>query len=529
MSPAGVGASASLTTWLCFLAMCLGMFMAILDIQIVVTSLPAIASSLGIPESRMSWIQTTYLVAEVVAIPLTGVLTRALSLRGLFLIAIAVFTVASVACAMATGFDSLVAARAVQGLAGGCLIPLVFSSVFLLFPVRQQGVATTIAGALAVLAPTLGPVIGGYITETATWPWLFLVNVGPGIVAFAVAARFAPRTGSNPALLRQLDWMAVVCLAVGLGALEIALKDAPAHGWTSPVSLALLATFAIAAAGFFARSLRHAMPVVDLRLMADRNFSIACASSFLFGIGLFSAVYLMSVFLALVRDHGPLTIGTIMLVTGATQLFIAPLVVQLELRYDARYLTALGFGTFAVGLAMSGWQTRMTDFDEMFGAQVVRGVGIMLCLIPPTRLALGMLPAARVPDGSALFNLMRNLGGAIGIALVDTVIWQRTGHHANALADKLRAADPAAAKFVGIPLHLLPAPGRVPTAEEVKLAEPLVKAAGLTMAINEAWLLVAAITAVGLLIIPFAKRQGHTPVGSEMPAKRGGTRTQLMR
>ncbi|MEM7045265.1 MAG: MFS transporter, partial [Pseudomonadota bacterium] len=182
------GAAATLAVWLGFFAMCAGMFMAILDIQVVVTSLPTIQAALGVEKSLISWVQTAYLIAEVIAIPLTGFLTRALTMRGLFVAALGLFTLASAACAASTSFSMLVTARVVQGFAGGMLIPLVFSAVFLLFPVRQQATATTIAGVLAVLAPTVGPIVGGWITETWSWPWLFLINLGPGVLALVIVA-----------------------------------------------------------------------------------------------------------------------------------------------------------------------------------------------------------------------------------------------------------------------------------------------------------------------------------------------------
>src|SRR5271165_2515549 len=167
-------------TWFGFAMMCIGMFMAILDVQVVATSLPVIQGALGIPQDQMSWVQTAYLVAEVIAIPLTGVLTRTLSMRWLFVVAISIFTVASFGCAISMHFGTLVAWRVLQGFSGGTLIPAVFSAVFLLFPVRRQGVATMLAGVLAVLAPTIGPIVGGWITETYSWHWLFLINILPG-------------------------------------------------------------------------------------------------------------------------------------------------------------------------------------------------------------------------------------------------------------------------------------------------------------------------------------------------------------
>ena len=448
---------AGLLTWLGFSAMCLGMFMAILDIQVVVTSLPAIQSALGVPKDMISWVQTAYLIAEVIAIPLTGFLTRALTMRGLFVVALSLFTLASVACAASTSFDMLVTARVVQGFAGGVLIPLVFSAVFLLFPVRRQALATTIAGVLAVLAPTVGPVVGGWITETYSWPWLFLINVAPGVLAVLVVGRCLPAERPVLAHLRTLDGMSLLFLALGLAALEIGLKEAPARGWSSGLVLGLLVIALLSGASFARRMLGASeksgdqRPLVDLSLLRERDFAIGCLLSFVFGIGLFGSVYLMPVFLGFVRDHGAFGIGQVMLVTGVAQLLAAPIAVQLERRIDARLLTACGFALFALGLAMSTMQTAGTDFEEMFWPQLVRGAAIMLCLVPPTRLALGPLPPERVADGSGLFNLMRNLGGAIGLALIDTVIYARAPIHGEALADRLKQGDIEAGRIVGLP------------------------------------------------------------------------------
>ena len=499
-------AAASMRTWFGFTAMCLGMFMAILDIQIVVTSLPAIRDALAINAQSMSWIQTSYLIAEIIAIPITGFLTRALSMRRLFIIALSVFVLASMACALAPGFHALLVARAVQGFAGGCLIPLVFSAVFLLFPPRTQGLATTVAGVLAVLAPTLGPTVGGYITQTYSWPWLFLINVIPGLAALAVALCTLAVTSHDPQLLRRLDWRSLVLLALALAALEVALKEGPQRGWGSTIVLSLSTVFIACAWGFIRRTLWHDEPVTQLHLLRDRNFALACALSFVFGAGLFSSVYLMPVFLGLVRHHGPLTIGLIMLVTGVAQLLAAPIAAYLESRVDARFLTASGFLLFAVGLGLSGLQTRDTDFDGMFWPQVIRGVAIMFCLIPPTRLALGLLHAHQIPDGSALFNLMRNLGGAIGIAAVDTIIWQRAPLHAEQLARQILAGHEAAARFVGIPTQLLSQAGSGVSAGQMSLAMPMIENAGLVLAINDAWLMLAVLTASALCLITAATK-----------------------
>ena len=380
----------TLRTWAGFMLMCLGMFMAILDIQIVATSLPTIQQALGIGVDQMSWVQTAYLTAEIVAIPLTGALTRLMGMRRLFVTAVSIFTLASAGCAASNGFTSLIACRVVQGFAGGTLIPTVFAAVFLLFPHRAQGLATTIAGVVAVFAPTIGPIVGGWLTQTYSWHWLFLVNIVPGLIAAGGAAALLQRRAFDWRELRLVDGAALLALAVSLVALEIGLKDAPDLGWGSGRVLALLALFALGTVLFVGKTLRAGKPLVELRAFENRNFTIGCILSFVLGVGLFGSTYLMPFFLGLVRGFGALQIGEIMLVTGIAQLLAAPVAVALEQRVDARLLTLLGFALFATGLGLSAFQTRDTGFDGMLIPQILRGSAIMFCLLPPTRMALGL-------------------------------------------------------------------------------------------------------------------------------------------
>ena len=453
--------------------------MAVLDIQVVVTSLPEISAALAIEPDRRSWVQTAYLIAEVIAIPLTGLLTRVLSLRRLFVGALCLFTLASTCCAASNGFAALIAGRIVQGFAGGVLIPAVFSAVFLLFPVRQQGIATTLAGVMAVLAPTVGPLVGGWITQTWSWHWLFLINVLPGLVAAALAAGFLPREAGHYGEARAIDGMGLGLMATALAALEVGLKEAPKQGWTSVYVLGLLALSLLAGIVFVWRSLAQRQSVVDLGALADRNFAVGCWLSFTLGIGLYGSTYLMPVFLSFVREHGPLEIGTIML---------------------------FGFSLFAVGLGWSALQTWESDFDAMLGPQILRGVAIMFCLLPPTRLALGHFAPERVADASGLFNLMRNLGGAIGLALIDTVIFSRAPVLAERLGQRLKAGDVTVAPLLGIPSETVAsASTRTVDAAMIEAVRPLVERAGLVEAINEAWLMMAAITALALLALPFVR------------------------
>src|SRR5206468_3985524 len=239
---------ARVATWFGFTLMCVGMFMAILDIQVVATSLPTIQNALAISPDAMSWIQTAYLIAEVIAIPLTGWLTRALTLRWLFVIAVFVFTLTSIGCAFSGNFASLVTFRILQGFSGGTLIPAVFTGIFLLFPARSHPIAGTMAGIVAVLAPTVGPVVGGWITHHYSWPWLFLVNVIPGIVAALAIPFLLPRVRSRLNQLRNLDVFSLALMALAPACLEIGLKQAPHSGWFSAICIGLFALCVISAA-----------------------------------------------------------------------------------------------------------------------------------------------------------------------------------------------------------------------------------------------------------------------------------------
>jgi MFS transporter, DHA2 family, multidrug resistance protein len=498
---------ASAATWLGFALMCLGMFMAILDIQVVATSLPAIQGALQISRDAMSWIQTAYLIAETIAIPLTGLLTRALTLRWLFVSAISLFTLASVGCAFSSDFVTLVLFRVVQGFAGGALIPAVFSAVFLLFPLALHPIATTFAGIVAVMAPTIGPVVGGWITENWSWHWLFLINVAPGFVAGFVSPFLLPAEKPDINELFSLDRTSLVLMAVALATLELGLKQAPQDGWLSPRCALLFLASGATAVTFALRTLKAAHPVVQLSTLRARDFAIGCALSFCLGVGLFGSVYLMPVHLAYVRRHDAFEIGTIMLVTGIAQLLTAPVAGALESRCDPRKLSAFGFGLFALGLGLSALQSRVADFDEMFWPQILRGIAIMFCLLPPTRLALGTLTAAQVPDASGLFNLMRNLGGAIGIALIDTILYGRTIGHGLALRDRLVAGDVTAAQAIGLDVQLfLHRPPNVSDATVEAYVRPMVERAAFATSVNEAWTLLAVVALIGLLLISLTRK-----------------------
>jgi MFS transporter, DHA2 family, multidrug resistance protein len=503
---------ATLGLWLGYGALCVGMFMAILDIQVVVTSLSVIEKALNIGADRMSWVQTTYLIAEVISIPLTGLLIRIFTIRWLFAGAITAFTLASIGCALSFNFISLIMFRIMQGFAGGVLIPLVFSAIFLLFGKGlKQTVATTIGGLLAVLAPTFGPLTGGWITENYSWHWLFLINVAPGVLTLIIGIFTLPKGRTSLGLFKTLDWLSLVYISAGLAALLIGLKQAPSDGWSSPIVLGLFALVMLCAV----LTLKRPSPAVSFVLLRDRNLAFGCSLSFILGFGLFGSVYIMPLFLAFVHGMTPLSIGMVILVTGIAQLLSAPLTVQIDRFMDARMLSAIGFLAFATGLGLSGFQTIATGYNEMFWPQVIRGSFVALCILPSIRFALGFIPRENIADASGLFNLSRNLGGAIGIALIDTIVFSRGPDHADTIMGLLNTNPGEAAGLMGLAVADLPDPQDPSGLMGIM---DIIQQASLTMAINEAWLVMAGVTALALVVLAVMgpiRESDTTIVGSQ--------------
>jgi len=494
--------------WLGFAAMCLGMFMAVLDIQVVASSLTAIQTALHIPMAQLGWIQTAYLMAEVVAIPLTGILTRALSLRILFALAISGFVIASLACAMSPTFEFLIAARVVQGFFGGMLIPSVFTAVFVLIPRPHQVLATTMAGVAALLAPTLGPLLGGWLTETQSWHWIFLINIAPGAIVVLTVLLALKAEAADIRALKHLDYPTLLLFAIFLAGLQWLLNEGPRRHWHGGSVLGLAALCAAACAFGIHRGLSVAHPFVHLTRFRHRGFALGCGLSFVLGAGLYGSVYLLAIFLGLVRGHTPLAIGMILVVSGAAQLVTAPVAAWAETRADARLLTAFGFALFGLGLIANGFTTITSDFDALFWPQVMRGLAVMFCLLPATRLALDVWPQDQVAEASGLFNLMRNLGGAIGIAAIDTMLNERTPGHVASLVARLRAGDAKAAALAGLPTQLFHGRPMGPVDPVTQaLIEPMVRRAALTQSCNEAWWILGGLFLLSLLLLPAMRRQ----------------------
>jgi DHA2 family multidrug resistance protein len=434
-----------------FLIMVFGMFMSILDIQIVSASLTDIQAGLSASSSEVSWVQTAYLIAEVIAIPLSGFLSRALGTRLLFALSASGFTIASFLCGFASSIEQMILWRAIQGFLGAGMIPTVFASAYTVFPRSKFHIVGPIIGLVATLAPTIGPTVGGFITDAMSWHWLFFINVVPGIGITIGVLALVDFDQPNFELLDRFDWFGLIAMAGFLGALEYVLEEGPQYEWLQDTSVAVCAAVcAVSAIAFFARVLTAEEPIVYIRAFTDRNFAVGCLISFCVGIGLYGLTYIYPRYLSEVRGYSALMIGETMFVSGVTMFLTAPIVGRLMLKVDMRLIIATGLIIFALGSWEMTWITRDYDFYELLVPQILRGIGMMFAMVPTNNIALGTLPPDRVKNASGLFNLTRNLGGAVGLAIINQVLNDRTDLHISRLQDRVNWGNATATETLNL-------------------------------------------------------------------------------
>ena len=493
---------------LAFATMCIGMFIALLDIQIVSASLRDIGGGLSAGADDTTWVQTSYLIAEIIVIPLSGWLASVMSTRWLFAASALGFTLTSLLCGLAWNIQSMIAFRALQGFLGGSMIPMVFTTAFMYFDGRQRVIAAATIGAIASLAPTLGPMVDGWITDMLSWQWLFYINLLPGLVVTAVVPLMVRVDKPDLSLLKGADYLSMALLAVFLGCLEYTLEEGPRWNWFGDTTIAITAwTAALTGIAFIARSLTVARPIVDLRALKDRNFALGSLFSFITGIGIFATIYLTPLFLGRVRGYGALDIGLAVFSTGVFQVMSIPLYAFLASRFDLRWILFAGLALFALSM----WEFMPITHDwgahQLLLPQALRGMAQQLSVPPVVTLALGALPPARLKLASGLFNLMRNLGGAIGIAACATVLNDRTNLHFQRLAERLHDGNEAMSGFLasaGAPLSSLPS-GEAATAALRQLWSLTYREA-LTMTFSDAFLLVMVCFVAALLFVPLLRR-----------------------
>src|SRR3954454_1886543 len=366
--------------WLAVIGSIIGAFIAVLNIQITNASLPDIQGAIGAGIDDGAWISTSYLVAEIVVIPLTGFLTPVFSLRRYLLANTVLFLAMSVACAFAQNLEQMIVMRALQGFFGGVLIPLAFTITLTMLPRSKQPIGLAMFAMSATFAPAIGPTIGGYLTETYGWQYIFYVNLVPGAIMLAALLPSLPRAPMQLGLLRDGDWPGIATLAIGLASLQTVLEEGNKDDWFgSPFIVRLSLVAAVSLSLFIWIELTTPRPLLNLRLLLRRNFGLGSISNVILGLALYGSVYLLPTYLSQMQAYNAQQTGEVLAWTGFPQLLLIPLVPQLMKSVDPRIVIGVGFALFAVSNFMNIYMTNDYAADQLFWPNVIRAFGQALC------------------------------------------------------------------------------------------------------------------------------------------------------
>jgi DHA2 family multidrug resistance protein len=432
---------ASFATWVAVLAGMIGAFMAILNIQITNASLLDIEGGIGTGVDNGAWVSTAYLIGEIVVIPLTGYLSRVFSFRVYMIVSTAAFALFSMACAFAHDLGSMIAMRGLQGFAGGVLIPMAFTMVVTKLPKPQQPIGLAMFALAVTFAPAIGPTIGGYLTENYGWQTIFFINTAPSLVMIAALWATLEREPMQLGLLKEGDWSGIIAMTIGLSALQTLLEEGNKDDWFgSPFIVKLAVTAAVALSAFLVIELKVKKPLVDLRLLRNRNFAIGTLANSFVGFGLFGSIYVLPQYLAQVQGYNAEQIGLVLAWTGLPQLIIIPFVPKLMKLFDVRYLGIFGISLFALSCFMNTQMSFEYSGDQFFLPNIVRAIGQALILTPLTAIATVEIAPKDAANASGLFNMFRNLAGAIGTAALETIITKREQFHSNIIGQSVTMA-----------------------------------------------------------------------------------------
>ncbi|PIS99387.1 DSBA oxidoreductase [Bradyrhizobium nitroreducens] len=434
----------SARTWIAVIGATLGAFMAVLNIQIVNASLADIQGAIGAGIDDGGWISTSYLIAEIVVIPLSGWLAQVFSIRIYLLSNAVLFLLLSAACALAQDLPQMIVLRAVQGFTGGVLIPMAFTLIITLLPRGKQPVGLALFALSATFAPAIGPTIGGYLTENFGWEYIFYVNLVPGAVMVGMLWYALEAKPMKLALLREGDWAGIITMAIGLSALQTVLEEGNKDDWFGSPFIVKLSVIAVAAlTAFFIIELTVKKPLLNLRLLARRNFGFGMLANFLLGVALYGSVFILPQYLARIQGYNAEQIGMVLAWTGLPQLVLIPLVPRLMQKFDARIVIGVGFVLFSASNFMNIYMTSDYAADQLLWPNVVRAIGQALVMAPLSAVATAGIEAENAGSASGLFNMMRNLGGAVGIALLQTVLTKREQYHSNVLMQSVSVFEQA--------------------------------------------------------------------------------------
>ncbi|MBJ2293667.1 multidrug efflux MFS transporter [Pseudomonas sp. MF5691] len=449
MEADGRTSNVSFRAWVAVIGGLFGCFMAGMNVHVTSAALPEIEGALGATFEEGSWISTAYLVAEIIMIPLTAWLVQVFSLRRVMLWGSGVFLVASVACSMAPNLPVMIIIRVIQGAAGAVLIPLSFQLIITELPASKIPLGMALFSLANSVAQAAGPSIGGWLTDVYSWRWIFYLQLFPGIALLAAVAWSIDRQPMNLGLLRQGDWLGIACMVLGLGALQIVLEEGGRKDWFGS---AFIGWMSVAAAmglvGFVSRQLWGRKSFINLRLLAHYNFGVASVAMFIFGASTYGLVFLVPNYLSQMQGYNASEIGVSLIAYGLVQLVLAPFLPRLMKWLSAKNLVASGFAIMALGCWMGAHLSADSASNVIIPSIVVRGIGQPLIMVALSVLAVHGLAKAQSGSASAVFSMLRNLGGAVGTALLAQLVVVREQVHSARIGESLSIFEPALQQYL---------------------------------------------------------------------------------
>jgi len=435
--------------WLIAPLVALAAFMEIMDISIANVALPHIAGSLSASQNESTWVLTSYLVTNAIVMPISGWLANRFGRKRLFITCIAGFTLASLACGFAPNLASLIVLRALQGAAGGGLQPVGQAILNDSFPPEKRGMASAIYGIAAVVAPTVGPTLGGWLTDSYDWRWIFLINVPVGVVLILLVQSMIHDRGPTRASRGlSVDWLGFGFVALSLGCLQVVLDRGQDADWFGST---LITTLMVISAGAFVllawRELRHEHPMVDLRLMRDPGFAVTFLLMLMLGFMLFGSTFLIPAYAQQLMGYRAIDAGLVLTPGGIATILLMPLVGRSLNKVDLRLLTAVGLIVGGVSLWLMTNLYLDASFRTLMWLRVLQSLSLPFLFLPINALAFRDIPPDKTNDASALINLARNFGGSIGIAFASTLLTRRAQFHQSRLVEQLQPLNPAYTDF----------------------------------------------------------------------------------
>jgi MFS transporter, DHA2 family, multidrug resistance protein len=509
----------SFRDWVAVFGAILGAFMAVLDIQITNASLPDIQGGIAASLDEGTWISTSYLVAEIITIPLTPWLSEIFSTRRYLIGNCLLFLGFSVLCGMSTSLGMMIVCRAGQGFTGGVFIPTAMTIVLRCLPLSKRPIGLALFGITATFAPAIGPTVGGWLTETLSWHWIFYINLIPGALLIWTIGYGLQRDEMHLDRLWGGDWLGIVCMGIGFGSLITMLEEGQRKDWFgNPLIRGTAILAAIFIPAFLIIEFLHKRPFINLRLFKDKAFASASLMGFLMGLALYGTVYLLPVYLAQIQGYNALQIGEVIMWLGLPQLAIFPFV-PLAMRYfDARVIVGFGLMLFAISCFMNAYLTHDWAIQQLKWSQLVRAAGQPFIITPLSALAAGSLPSHEQAGGSAIFNIMRNLGGSVGIAMLATFITFREQFHFSVVAERLSQNSLRTAKLIGGLAHAVAAraAGGAADAHQQALAEAakLVRREALVMAYSDCFFVLGIALGISILALFLTRPAAHPGAGA---------------